>query len=193
MTASIYASNSPYGLTDRHRKHIRENIEQKVEFAYSLDPENYVNYNTLHLFYETTLGNDLKSADQLINLAKKTRASIREFTVDPEPWITAASTQHNICDVLVNHLGLEGHEQQFVDHLNDMRQCLIRFDLLRQEKIRNGSWENISVIRREQMFGRFLELVKQHSNQCAIYERLTPSRDVPTPSPALKMSNTPTS
>lgn len=192
MTASVYASNSPYELTDRHRKHIRENVEQKIAFAYSLDPENYLNYNSLHLFYETTLGNDVKSADQLIELAKQTRAAIREFTIDPEPWVTAASTQSNICGVIVNQLGLEGREQQFVDHLNDMRHCLIRFDRLRQEKIRNGSWQNIAAPRRDQMLQRFLSTVREHSNQCSIYERLTESRSVPKPLPPLDMANTPT-
>lgn len=193
MTASVYTSNSPYGMTERHRQHIRENIEHKVAFAYSLDPENYLNYNVLHLFYETTLGNDLKSADQLIALAKQTRASIREFSVDPEPWVTAASTQSNICDVIINHTGLAGREEEVVDHLNDMRQCLIRFDLLRKEKVLNGSWEKISPTRREQMTERFLLLVKQHSNLCAIYARQTESRSVPNPAPALEIANTPTS
>lgn len=192
MTASIYTSNSPFELTERHRKHIRENVEQKIAFAYSLDPENYLNYNALHLFYETTLGNDVKSADQLIELADKTRAGIREYTLDPEPWTTAASTQVNICGVILNQLGLEGREQQFVDHLNDMRNCLIHFDLLRQEKIRNGSWEKIAGPRRNQMVERFLLMVKEHSNHYKIYERLTESRNVPSPSPPLKMANAPT-
>lgn len=191
MTASVYASNSPYSRTDRHRKHIRENVERKIAFAYSLDPENYGNYNALHLFYETTLGNDIKSADQLIELAEQTRVSIREFTIDPEPWLTAASTQSNICGVIVNQLGLEGREQQYVEHLNDMRQCLIRFDLLRQEKIRNGSWQKIAGPRRNQMMERFLLTIREHTAQIAVYQRLTESPSVPKPLPPLEMANTP--
>ena len=190
LTAVAYQSNSPYGLTERHRKHIRETVERKVAFAHDLDPENYLNYNTLHLFYETALGNDLKNAEQLIELAKETRASVRGYTVDPEPWVTAASTQLNICQVIVNHLGMEGNERKFVEHLNDMRNCLIRFDQLRQEKILNGGWEKIAEPRRAQMMERFRMAILEHSAQYTIFKRLNTADHVADPYPPLQIKPT---
>ena len=93
-------NNAP--LTVAHRKHLHGQVEDKLRLAYELDPTNYTNYGNYHLFlFTTSYGKSDGDEKAALSLARRTLSICMQESIDPAPWVTAASAAYNI----VSHIG----------------------------------------------------------------------------------------
>ena len=142
----------------------RRQIENKLRFAYELDPAHYANYNTYHFFLtEPQLGTRPELTPGAAKLAERTINYCLTRTDDPRPALTAAAATENMLDLM------------FKDRLNpesrfttgDMRGCLVLLDqcLARYQAIAahweaTGNWSLLSPQRRSECQERFYFIKK---------------------------------
>ena len=116
---------NPKGDSEALKRHLRRQAEDKLRFAYQLDPSHYGNYNSLHFFLtEPAVGTRPELTPSAAKLAEDTIQYCLRQNEDPRPSLTAAAAATNILHLM------------FSDHLSDapkyspaqMRQCLILLD-----------------------------------------------------------------
>ena len=50
MDKAVATRTNPKAATEAHKMYLRRQVEDKLRFAYNLDPSHYANYNSLHFF-----------------------------------------------------------------------------------------------------------------------------------------------
>lgn len=132
--------------------HTRREIEDKLRFAYQLDPAHYANYNTYHFFLtEPELGTRPKLTPQAAGLADKTIRYCLARNDDPRPALTAAAAAGNLLELMFNDRAA-GHARYSTsvmrEYLQLMDQCIARHQLISGQWTTNGQWEELSPMRR---------------------------------------------
>jgi len=116
---------NPNRASEALKRHLRRQAEDKLRFAYQLDPSHYGNYNSLHFFLtEPELGTRPELTPSAAKLAEDTIQYCLKQDDDPRPALTAAAAATNILHLM------------FSDQLNatpkyspaQMRQCLSLLD-----------------------------------------------------------------
>lgn len=123
---------NPKSTSEAHKRYLRRQVEDKLRFAYQLDPSHYGNYNSLHFFLtEPQLGTRPELTPSAAKLAEETIQYCLKQTNDPRPALTAAAASCNILELMFN----DQHQpkpkfsiSQMRQYLNMLDYCLMRFE-----------------------------------------------------------------
>ncbi len=166
-----HVRTNPKPIAPAQDFHNRRQTEDKLRFAYQLDPAHYGNYNTYHFFItQPRIGTRPHLTAGAARLADETIRYCLEQDTDPRPALTAAAAAQNILDLMFNDL----HEDKPTVTLEQMRRtlalvdhCLARYDDLSAEWDTSGNWELISPLRREEVATRhnFVRKIRDSAEQ----------------------------
>jgi hypothetical protein len=151
LAAASSARNNPRPVTSAHQFYMRRKTEDKLRFAYNLDPAHYGNYNSYHLFLtESHFGTRRLLTPTAIKLAKETIDYCLAQKDDPRPVLTAAAAASNILELMINNL--RGTTPHFsTDHLKEalavLDHCLARHHELSAQWLVTGNWSRLSTFR----------------------------------------------
>jgi hypothetical protein len=141
-------STNPKAPSEAHKRYIRRQTEDKLRFAYKLDPSHYGNYNSLNLFYsESSLGTRPELNASVAKLAEETIQYCLKQEHDPRPALTAAAAATNILQFMF----IDHKEQNPKFNTAQMRQflgvldhSLARHEALAREWDESKQWDLIS-------------------------------------------------
>ncbi|WP_193211063.1 hypothetical protein [Luteolibacter marinus] len=167
LQLAVSERTNPRPVTPAHRFYLRRQIEDRLRLAYQLDPSNYANYNSYHLFLtEPQVGTRPVLSEEAVKLAKSTIAySLREKS-DPRPALTAASAACNILQLL-----FQNQDKHSLDEMREQLQlldfCMARHHELSAAWLESGGYENLSAARQQEMLDRlhFCTKVRDASEQ----------------------------
>lgn len=138
-----------------HKFYLRRQIEDKLRFAYELDPSHYGNYNSYHLFLtEPQLGTRPMLTKEAVDLAARTVDYCLHECNDPRPALTAASAASNILELVFLYPGRHSTAEMRKD-LELIDGCLARFREISVDWENSGLWSNLSEFRREEIADRY--------------------------------------
>lgn len=140
-------------------------MEDKLRFAYQLDPSHYGNYNSLHFFLtEPELGTRPELTSSAAKLAEDTIQHCLNQKDDPRPLLTAAGACTNILQLMISDYGHNSAPKfttaQMRQYLDLMGYCLNHYVAVSQEWDRTKSWDNLSPQRIQECDERFQFITK---------------------------------
>ena len=170
---------NPKAPSKAHRIYLRRQVEDKLRFAYRLDPSHYVNYNSLHFFLtEPQLGTRPVLTSAAIKLAEETIAYCLRQDHDPRPALTAAGACTNVLQMMFDDQ-LSSQPRfttlQMRQYLQLLDQYINRYVLMAQEWDRSKNWELLSPQRIAECDERFafIRKMRDAAEQTIIrYEKL---------------------
>lgn len=170
---AVTERTNPRPATRGHKFYLRRQVEDRLRFAYELDPSNYANYNSYNLFLtEPAVGTRRVLTDRVMSLARLTiDYSLREDS-DPRPALTAASAAGNILELMFlhqqNYAVADMHEQ-----LRILDYSLSRHRTLATRWIESGDFQHLSPARQSEMLDRFAFVTKVRDAAAATILRLS--------------------
>jgi hypothetical protein len=151
---------NPSPVTKGHQLYLRRQTEDQLRLAYELDPSNYANYNSYHLFLtEPSVGTRPVLTDKVIELANSTITYCLKEESDPRAALTAAAAAGNILELMFLHRDQHTLEQM-KQHLHTLDYCLGKHHALTEKWLSNGEFENLSPARQAEMLERLKFVVK---------------------------------
>lgn len=139
--------------------HIRRQVEDKLRFAYHLDPAHYGNYNSYHFFLtEPQVGTRPILTPQAAKLAQETIDYCLAEAHDPRPALTAAAAATNVIHLIFadqRNPDPVYSTAQMRDCLTLLDQCIARHLMLRDRWIASGQDQLLSPMRILEMEERF--------------------------------------
>ncbi len=157
------------------KRHLRRQAEDKLRFAYQLDPAHYANYNSLHFFLtEPAVGTHPELTPSAAKLAQDTIQYCLQQDQDPRPALTAAAATTNILGLILNdpnHLQSQATTAQMRQYLILLDHCLSRYDHLAQIWERAQQWERLSPQRIAECQERrqFIAKIRDAMNQSILH------------------------
>lgn len=172
---------NPRPITEAHKRYLRRSIENKLRFAYRLDPAHYANYNSLHFFLtEPQLGTRPELTPSAARLADETIRYCLRQEHDPRPALTAAAAASNILELMFN----DRHNPQPRFSTGQMRQYLELLDFCIQRHIQiarrwdeTGNWSLLSPQRVTECRERFQFITKFRENSASTIQRFEQAAD----------------
>lgn len=142
---------NPRAASDALKRHLRRQAEDKLRFAYQLDPAHYANYNSLHFFLtEPQIGTRPQLTASAAKLAEDTIQYCLKQENDPRPALTAAAATTNILQLMFE----DRHNAPPKYNVSQMRQCLrvldhciARHDMIAKQWDESKAWERLSAMR----------------------------------------------
>lgn len=167
---------NPRGESASHKLYLRRQVEDRLRFAYNLDPAHYGNYNSLHFFLtQPSLGTRPQLTASAAKLAEDTVKYCLTRTDDPRPALTAAAACTNILELMYE----DSHNPQPKFTPAQMRQnlalldfCIARYSEIAHEWTETGHWANLSQMRIEECETRFQFITKIRNTQADIIDQL---------------------
>ncbi len=146
---------NPNAAGESLKLYLRRQAEDKLRFAYQLDPAHYGNYNVLHFFLtESAVSTRPILTPAAIKLANDTIQYCLKQQDDPRPALTAAAAATNILQLMFAE---HNKGDSSANSIAQMRQCLevtnlslARYDAIAAEWDANGNWTRLSVQRFEE-------------------------------------------
>ena len=139
---------NPRSASDAHKRYLRRQVEDKLRFAYQLDPTHYANYNSLHFFLtEPELGTRPALTPSTAKLADDTIQYCLKQDNDPRPALTAAAATCNILELMFNdqvNATPKFNTVQMRQYLNLLNHCLARYVTLSKVWDQSKNWELLS-------------------------------------------------
>ncbi len=139
---------NPQSSSEVHKRYLRRQVEDKLRFAYQLDPAHYANYNSLHFFLtEPELGTRPELTPSAAKLAEDTIQYCLKQSSDPRPALTAAAATCNILELMFNdqvNAIPKFTVVQMQQYLNLLDQCLARYVSISNEWDQSKNWELLS-------------------------------------------------
>jgi len=178
MGAGLTERTNPKAATDGHKFFIRRGIEDKLRFAYNLDPGHYGNYNAYHFFLtEPQLGTRPELTPTAAKLAQDTITYCLAQRSDPRQALTAASAAGNVIELMFNDRQIHPEKPNFTtkqmrDVLQVMDQAIGLYSHLANEWAGEGQWENLSELRLAEVGERFKFVLKIRQSQEEAIRRL---------------------
>ncbi len=166
MGAGLEERTNPRAATDAHKFFIRRGIEDKLRFAYNLDPSHYANYNAYHFFLtEPLLGTRPELTPHAAKLAHETISYCLSQRSDPRQALTAAAAAGNVVELMLNDRHINKDAPRFTvgqmsEVLKVMDQSISLFSHLANEWEATGTWENLSPLRLAEVNERFKFVMK---------------------------------
>lgn len=157
---------NPYAASDAHKFHLRRGIEDKLRFAYKLDPAHYGNYNAYHFFLtQPQLGTRPELTPTAAKLADETIAYCLAQRDDPRKALTAAAAAGNILELMFNDFVTNKENPTFSTTqmkgvLQVMDHAIGLYSHLSNEWTEKGQWENLSDLRLAEVEERFSFVLK---------------------------------
>jgi hypothetical protein len=125
LNKASVARTNPKPASAALKRHLRRQAENKLRFAYQLDPAHYGNYNTLHFFLtEPAVGTRPELTPSASKLAADTIQYCLKQDHDPRPALTAAAAATNILHLMFS----DQHNPTPKFSTSQMRQCLAVLD-----------------------------------------------------------------
>jgi hypothetical protein len=156
-------STSPKATSDAHKLYLRRQTENKLRFAYNLDPSHYGNYNSLNLFLSEGIGTYPEAKDSVAKLAEETINYCLRQEHDPRPALTAAAAATNILQFMFT----DQRREKPSYNTTQMRQCLgilddslARYNALAKEWDETKQWDLISTQRINECEDRYTFICK---------------------------------
>lgn len=150
---------NPYGASDSLKRHLRRQAEDKLRFAYQLDPSHYGNYNSLHLFLtESSVGTRPELTPTAAKLAEQTIQYCLKKEGDPRPALTASAAATNILQLLFADQRNETprfNTTNMRHYLGVLDYSLDRYETLAKEWEQTGNWELLSNQRIQECVERY--------------------------------------
>lgn len=150
MNASLAERTNPRAATKAHNIYLRRGIEDKLRFAYNLDPGHYGNYNAYHFFLtEPELGTRPALTSHAAKLADDTIRYCLSQRSDPRMALTAAAAAGNVIELMLNDRQINRENPlyttaQMREVLAVMDQSFALYDQISAVWTENGTWENLS-------------------------------------------------
>jgi len=133
----------------------RREIENKLRFAYELDPSHYGNYNTYHLFLtEPDLGTRPVLTPAAVKLAQETIDYCLRRDDDPRPALTAAAAAENELDLMFQ-LPYKYKTSELRKVLAVVDYSLVRHQEIAHRWIASGDWARLSQQRQDEIAERY--------------------------------------
>lgn len=191
MATGLTERTNPRAATAAHKFYLRRGIEDKLRFAYNLDPGHYGNYNAYHFFLtEPQLGTRPELTPLAAKLADQTIIHCLSQRDDPRKALTAASAAGNIIELMLNDRLTHPGKPNFTTAqmravLGVMDQSIGLYSHLANEWAEKGNWANLSELRLTEAQDRFafeLKIRDGHEKSIRRLEGLpTDSRTVSQP------------
>ncbi len=170
------ARSSRYALSDRHKQQTAKGIGSTLFRSYRMDPTNYGVYNAYYLFLTIhDLGATESDKRKAKLLSEHTIAQAYRETENPEAWLTAASASLNLFFTEQGKkkiVGTDFTENELKKYRNQLAGCLSNFSKLVQVREEDGTWDLISVTRRNEMLERARFAGKSYEQFDAILKRV---------------------
>lgn len=178
MGKGLAERTNPRGASEAHKFYLRREIENKLRFAYNLDPGHYGNYNAYHFFLtEPKLGTRPELTPHAAKLANDTIAYCLSQRNDPRQALTAAAAAGNVIELMFNDRHLNPDKPRFTtaqmkDVLKVMDQAIGLYAHLANEWADKGLWSNLSELRIAETQERFEFVLKIRDSQEQAIRRL---------------------
>ncbi len=163
IEAAHTANTNPKPASPKLRLFLRRQAEDKLRFAYHLDPSHYANYTSLHFFLaQPSLGTRPSLSPSVVKLADDTvEYCLRKN--DPPAILTACAAVSNLLELMYE----DAYRTDRKYTLADMKSQLIRMDkciALYQDADRRwqetGNWKLLSPMRANECEDRYLFTLK---------------------------------
>lgn len=155
---------NPKSASDAHKRYLRRQVEDKLRFAYHLDPSHYANYNSLHFFLtEPALGTRPELTPSAAKLAEETIHYCLKQDKDPRPALTAAAATSNILELMFNDRQNpvpRFDTNQMRQYLNLLDHCIGRYVSIAKQWDQSGNWDLLSPQRVTECDDRFYFISK---------------------------------
>jgi hypothetical protein len=178
MGEGLTERTNPRGASHAHKFYLRREIENKLRFAYNLDPSHYGNYNAYHFFLtEPQLGTRPELTPHAAKLAQDTINYCLGQRNDPRQALTAAAAAGNVIELMFNDRHVNPDKprfttQQMKDVLKVMDQSIGLYAHLANEWADQGIWANLSAMRLAETQERFNFVLKIRDSQEQAIRRL---------------------
>jgi hypothetical protein len=155
---------NPRPASEAFKRHLRRQAEDKLRFAYRLDPSHYANYNALHFFLtEPEIGTRPELTPSAASLAQETITYCLKKTDVPRPTLTAAAACTNILHLMFSDRSSGGTRHS----TSDMRKILglldysiTRYQAIAHEWETSGQWKALSAQRTQECLERYDFILK---------------------------------
>ena len=148
MQTAVETRTNPKAASEAHKRFLRRQIEDKLRFAYQLDPSHYANYNSLHFFLtEPQLGTRPQLTPSAAKLAEETIQYCLRKEDDPRAALTAAAATSNILELMFNdRLNAEPKftTLQMRQYLSLLDHCIGRYMAIARKWEETRNWELLS-------------------------------------------------
>jgi len=156
--------------------YLRRQIEDKLKFAYQLDPAHYANYNTYHFFLtQPTLGTRPELTPSAAKLAEDTIHYCLQDQNDPRPALTAAGAVCNMMELLFEDYRSPQPRftlQQIQENLKLLDFCIARHRAISAQWDATGNWDLLSPMRQQEAKDRFSFILKMREASQTTITRL---------------------
>ncbi len=158
-------STNPKSVSEAHKVYLRRQAEDKLRFAYQLDPSHYGNYTSLHFFLtEPQVGTRPELTPSAAKLAQDTISYCLAKEDDPRPALTAAAAATNMMHLMFADRQ-SGEQPKFAT--TDMRRSLemldhsiARYVTVAKQWDESKNWDLLSPQRIAECDDRFSFIVK---------------------------------
>jgi hypothetical protein len=155
---------NPKAASESLKRHLRREAEDKLRFAYQLDPSHYANYNSLHFFLtEPSIGTRPELTPSAAKLAEETIQYCLKQDNDPRPALTAAAACTNILHLMFADLQSDSPKYspgQMRQCLNLLDHCIARYVMIARQWDETKNWELLSPERISECDERFNFITK---------------------------------
>ncbi|MEO5716345.1 MAG: hypothetical protein ABIT37_22890 [Luteolibacter sp.] len=142
---------NPKPASNAQRLYLRRQVEDKLRFAYQLDPSHYGNYNSLHFFLtEPQMGTRPELTPSALQLADETIQYCLNQKNDPRPILTAAGACTNVLQLMFadRQNPLPKYDTtQMRSYLNLLDQCIHKYETAAEDWKQSKNWELLSPMR----------------------------------------------
>lgn len=168
---------NPKPASEALKFHHRRAAEDKLRFAYEMDPAHYGNYNSLHFFLtEPQFGTRPQMTPAVIELARETMEYCNKQDNDPRPALTGAAACTNILDLMFmdhNHNKSSTFTvAQMRDGLSQLDYFLNRYNKIAMEWEKSKNWELLSPMRIAECQTRYRFILKIRETAAVTIARL---------------------
>jgi hypothetical protein len=146
-------STNPRLPSEAHKLHLRRQAEDKLRFAYGLDPSHYGNYAVLHFFLVEGLTTHDRSDKAIIKLTDDTIQYCLGKNDDPRRALTACSASIQMIHLMFEDRGRNPKGpwmftvEQMRKYLITLDQSIAHYQKLDQKWQDSKSWNNLSPYR----------------------------------------------
>jgi hypothetical protein len=165
---------NPRAANDAHKRYLRRQVEDKLRFAYQLDPAHYANYNSLHFFLtEPALGTRPELTPSAAHLAEQTIAYCLKQQHDPRPMLTACGACTNVLLLMfADHRtgSTTFTTTQMREYLSLLDHCIDRYETESNAWDTSKNWELLSPQRIAECVERieFIRTIRKASEKTII-------------------------
>lgn len=175
-TAAVERTNHrPASLAQE--KFLRRQIEDKLRFAYQLDPAHYGNYASYHFFLtEPAVGTRRHRTSDVLALAERTIDYCLSRREDPRHALTAAAAAQNMLLVMFNESRTQGPATYSTVRMREtlalLDRCIALYHELAGEWDKSGNWALLSEQRLLEVQDRFTYILQTREVALKTIERL---------------------